>query len=251
MSFCVHGPIPALHIAGCKLQTARRLLVTAAIFVAAACSTSVTAEDRQPSSIDDELLEDLGADPIDDFDRELFDRDRRRRGGEGLLGEAAAAEDENPLLSVARRMREVERQIGRHESKQSTQAVQKQIVADLDALIRQARKACKKCGPGGNQPPGVRPRRRIGPPGSKSGAGDGKSGDGSATAGTRRSPGRGDARKVDMGQMRQLIKRLWGELPPSQREQMLQLPIEEFLPKYEWLTEEYFRRLSQEKKPGE
>ena len=43
------------------------------------------------------------------------------------------------------------------------------------------------------------------------------------------------------------MKQLWGELPQRDREQMLQLPVEEFLPEYELLIEDYFRRLSEEK----
>jgi hypothetical protein len=43
------------------------------------------------------------------------------------------------------------------------------------------------------------------------------------------------------------MKQLWGELPEHAREQMLQLPDEEFPPKYESLIEDYFRRLSEEK----
>ena len=260
---CTHWFTSTLHVADCEWRTVRWLVVTAAIFAATACSASVKEEDRQRSSIDDELIENLGVNPLEDIDRELFDWDWRQRGDEGLpdedlhdrwrreLGEAAVAEDGNPLVGIAQRMRETGRQIGRHESGPPTQTAQEQIVADLDALIRQARKACGKCSPSDKQAQGVRSRRSIAPPGAKQCDGNGKPGDGSGTAGQRRSPGRGDARKVDMGQMEQLIKRLWGELPPSQREQMLQRPIEEFLPKYEWLTEEYFRRLSEEKQPGE
>ena len=260
MSRCIHCFTSTLHVAGREWRAARWLLVAAAMFTAAACSASVKEEDRQRSSIDNELIENLGVNPLEDIDRELFDWDWRQRGDDGWpdedlhdrwrreLGEAAVAEDGSPLIGVARRMREVGRQVGRHESGPPTQAAQEQIVADLDALIRQARKACGKCTPGGKQAQGVRSRRAITPPKPKSGKG--KPGD-SSTPTEPRSPGRGDARKVDMGQMEQLIKRLWGELPPSQREQMLQRPIEEFLPKYEWLTEEYFRRLSEEKQPGE
>ena len=50
-----------------------------------------------------------------------------------------------------------------------------------------------------------------------------------------------------MTRMRKVMEELWGELPPRQRQQMLQLPVEEFLPKYELLIEEYFRRLAEEK----
>ena len=45
--------------------------------------------------------------------------------------------------------------------------------------------------------------------------------------------------------MRGMMKRLWGELPERQREQMMQMPLEEFLPEYELMIEDYFRRLSE------
>jgi hypothetical protein len=46
--------------------------------------------------------------------------------------------------------------------------------------------------------------------------------------------------------MKNLIKDLWGELPPNVREQMMQNPTEQFVPQYESMIEEYYRRLSEE-----
>jgi hypothetical protein len=54
-----------------------------------------------------------------------------------------------------------------------------------------------------------------------------------------------------MEEMRSLINNLWGELPSHVREQMLQTPVEDFIPKYQDLIEDYFRDLSNEKKSGE
>ena len=59
----------------------------------------------------------------------------------------------------------------------------------------------------------------------------------------RKSPGR----KADMERTRARMMRLWGELPPHVREQMLQSPVEDFPPKYELMIEEYFRRLAEER----
>ena len=50
--------------------------------------------------------------------------------------------------------------------------------------------------------------------------------------------------KPDMERTRARMMRLWGELPPHVREQMLQSPVEDFPPKYELMIEEYFRRLA-------
>jgi len=236
-------------------------LVLAAIVIAAGSVSTVRAQ--PPRSIDDELLDDLRSDPIDEYDRELFGPADRPTPGEEppnadrqeqllrQLGEAAVAEDENPLLTIARRMHSVEGNLDRHQCGPSTQTEQEQIVADLDALIEQARKACKKGVSSGQPSQQVSSRAPIGRPQPKAGTGNGKPGQQPATNSNRRPRGNGTAQKVDMGQMRRLIKRLWGELPEHQREQMLQLPVEQFLPKYELLIEEYFRRLSQEKGVGE
>jgi hypothetical protein len=41
--------------------------------------------------------------------------------------------------------------------------------------------------------------------------------------------------------------RFWGELPERDRQRMLQIPVEEFPPKYESMIEDYYRQLSNEK----
>ena len=55
------------------------------------------------------------------------------------------------------------------------------------------------------------------------------------------------AHRPDMSEMRAMVKQLWGELPDRDRQQMMQLPLEDFLPQYQWQIEEYFRRLSEDK----
>ena len=55
-----------------------------------------------------------------------------------------------------------------------------------------------------------------------------------------------------MDEMKAMIRQIpWGQLPQRQREQMLQLgSFEEFLPKYDAMIEEYFKRLAEEKESG-
>jgi hypothetical protein len=43
-----------------------------------------------------------------------------------------------------------------------------------------------------------------------------------------------------------LLRQVWGHLPPKIRDQMQSGLIEEFLPKYERLIEEYYSRLAEE-----
>ncbi|PQO27761.1 hypothetical protein C5Y97_27110 [Blastopirellula marina] len=42
-----------------------------------------------------------------------------------------------------------------------------------------------------------------------------------------------------------LIKKAWGNLPPHLRKQISNTSMERFLPKYERLTQEYFRKLAE------
>lgn len=47
-----------------------------------------------------------------------------------------------------------------------------------------------------------------------------------------------------------LIKEVWGQLPERVRQQLQNASVEKFLPKYERLTEDYFRRLAEEEQEG-
>lgn len=44
---------------------------------------------------------------------------------------------------------------------------------------------------------------------------------------------------------RNLIQELWGHLPERDRQQVIQPTVETFLPKYELLITEYFKRLAE------
>lgn len=250
-----------------KTRTAGSLLLAAGILILAHGTMPGAAEAQQPRSLDEQLLDDLNTDPLDDIDRELFGPgEEQGRAGEAPdpdggdlaerlkreLGAAGISEDDDPLLEVARRMREVEGLIGQNDSGPATQGLQKQIVAGLDDLIQQARKRCGQCKSG--KKPGSKSSRRVpsdspaGPPGPKKGSGGGKQpGPTVAYKHDKPNPARAPVRRVDVGQVREAMRQLWGMLPEREREQMMQLPAEEFLPKYELLIEEYFRRLSEEK----
>jgi len=158
------------------------------------------------------------------------------------LGVAAVAEEDNPLLEVARRMREAQGRIVRNDAGEQTQGLQRQIVADLDELIRQARKRCQQGKPGGKP---SQQGSSGGPP--KQGTKGTKPSEKPASTGTQRKDN-GQQRKLDKQQMRTLVERAWGvTLPPQQRNELRQSPFDEFLPKYELLIEQYYRRLSEAK----
>jgi hypothetical protein len=161
---------------------------------------------------------------------------------------AAEKESDNPMVRIAQQMTEAKQRIAKADSGPATQQLQRQIVADLDRLIQQARKKAGQCKPGQcqSQPserkqPGSQPPK----PGSKPGQ---TPSDKPATKSTERPRVKNANKKpgTSAAESRAEMERLWYLLPQHAREQMLQSPGEEFTPKYEQQIEDYFRRLSQE-----
>jgi hypothetical protein len=212
--------------------------------------------ERRPATLDDTLLEGLGGKTMLELAPGLRDGQPQPPP---VVQTPSGGKPENPLAAIARRMREVESRISRADCGGQTQQAQQAILVDLNALIQQAKKSCGQCQPSGQKPPqGVQQRKPVtqacNKPGDKPGQCQGKPGDkpggsGKAALGQANAK-QPDAPHADMNEMRALLKQLWGELPQHDREQMLQLPVEEFLPEYESLIEEYFRRLSEEKGAG-
>jgi hypothetical protein len=211
-------------------------------------------------SFDDELLKNLNARPKSNVERELFGPDEKkdeRQTGAGQgdadlnqrlqmeLGAAAQKENDNPLLNIAQSMSQVHERILHSDAGPATLNLQKQIVADLNLLINQACKCAGQCSSSSCN------TRQSAPNSSASRAKAGqKTGNKPAGSSSPRSS-EGKSGKPDMNEMRALIDNLWGELPPRAREQMLQTPMEDFIPKYQDLIEDYYRDLSNEKKSGD
>jgi hypothetical protein len=132
-----------------------------------------------------------------------------------------------------------------HQSKAPDKAgeVQQQVMADLDSLIAQLSKQCQGGASQSNSECNS-PSQRTQASGAKPAA---KPGHGSAPARDSQTRiGRNDPGAVDLGDREQLLKDVWGHLPPHAREQMLQSHSDEFLPQYELEIEQYYKRLSEE-----
>jgi hypothetical protein len=239
----------------------KTLIVVPALAGCLVFSSLVYAQSKQPST-DEDLLKRLDANPVDDYDRELFGGQgqpgKPAAGDGGLkdqlqreLGAAAVKETDDPLADVAKEMRQVQELIGKQDIGPATQGRQQQIAAKLEELIEKARKSSGQCQPGA-KPQGVAGRTPIGQANlnpSKPGAGGNEQGNRGKPTGADKDPRKGTPGKVDLAEVRKNMKDLWEiHLQPRDREQMLQQADEEFLPKYELLIEEYFRRLSEEKK---
>ena len=191
----------------------------------------------KPSSLDQELL--------DGLDRELL------KGLPGGIKPAAPPDkpapnsadpipSDNPLAIVAERMRQVESRLAKRDTSPETQAVQKQILAELAQLLEQARQQQAN---GQNKPGG---------PGSgnkSAGAGSGNPTPAPPRDSTNRIE-QGNKEAVETTDVKDLLRRIWGHLPDKLRDQMQASLSEQFLPKYERLIEEYYKRLAEERPAG-
>jgi len=192
------------------------------------------AEDAGPQ----EPAAEEGPKEADPADQELLD--------DLIGGEDVGADSEsNPLGRVAGRMREAERRLTKNVADESTQKLQKQIVSELEGLIEQLKKSKSRS----SSSPGMGKMRRRGQqfsqPGrqqnaSRSNPSSGPSRD--SSEGLRKD----ETQKADLAEMNRLAKELWGELPGRAGEEMRGASIEQFLPKYELLIEQYYRRLVEE-----
>ncbi|MCS7304814.1 MAG: hypothetical protein NZ602_06880 [Thermoguttaceae bacterium] len=162
------------------------------------------------------------------------------------LGEAGVSEEENPLLSILQQMREVEVLLGQGQTGPRTQQIQKQILAELDRLIQQAQNSAlaqAKVSAKGKPQAGSAdsPQGPTSPAEPKEGL------PGTAKQSPAKSPpgSSPEEKATELQQLRSLLHEVWGLLPPTQRQQMLETPVEEFLPKYKLLIIDYFRRLAE------
>jgi len=177
----------------------------------------------------------------DDWQKKLADE----------LGAAAIAEDENRLLSVSREMRKVAELIAPRDSGptaedfQQGRQLQDRIVADLDRLIAQARKAGRRTESEESKTGQVARRTPTGSSAAQADHGGRNPSDNPAATSKPRKEG-GKPKGPDMTQVLGVVERSWGNLPQRAREQMLELKAEDFVPKYQALIEEYYRRLSEE-----
>jgi len=148
-------------------------------------------------------------------------------------------ESQNPLAIIAQRMRTIENRIAQHDTSAATQAEQGQILHDLDALLEEAKKARQ----GGKKQGGQRGGS------AQTGTGTGNAAAGPPRDSTNRID-RGTQEQAEPADVKDVIRRIWGHLPQKVRDEM-QAPLsEQFLPKYERVIEEYYKRLAEERPGG-
>jgi hypothetical protein len=134
-------------------------------------------------------------------------------------------------------MRMVQERIGKQDLSDETQTVQQEIVAELQRLIEQAQKQNNQQNKGASG-------RGTG----KAGVGDGQATPGAPQDSTDR-VGKPQTQTPQATDVRNLLERIWGHLPEKTRDEMRNALSDQFLPKYESLIEEYYKRLAEER-PG-
>jgi hypothetical protein len=138
-----------------------------------------------------------------------------------LIPPAAGAADASgdPIGPIAAQMKDVAGDLTALKTDAPVQTKQKNVVAALDTVIKELEQQCRGSGGGGNPNPTKPMNRSIL---AKGPGGSGPLHD--AAAGTR----------------------VWGQLPPKEREQILQSKTEGFPAGYESVLANYYSRLAQE-----
>lgn len=244
------------------------------VCLALCCSSSYIAIADEPANdggsgldaqlldgLDDELMSDLedldlGDDsppqsqpgdkkPLDDLDKQLIEE-----LGRGAGEDVGTRGDTDPLTRIGERMSEVTRLINQADVGEPTREIQEEIVSDIEALIREARR--RQGGspsPNNDQQQQTADRSKVKQPQQQQqqpaqGSGSGEPNNQPAKDSTDRVE-QGNVREADMQDMNELMRQVWGHLPQREREQMLQSTVDVFLPKYSTMIEEYFRRLAE------
>lgn len=248
-------------------------LFAIAFAVAVGLSVPAVGQDQAEDvgeSLDDELLRELQEDLLDlDLDNDIGDGDTSdddisdgdasddtKEGSdakaksdldrqlERQLGEdVGLGPDDDPLSRIASLMRRAEQRTAQADASAETRKLQEKIVDDLDELIKQVRRQQKKQSSASGRQQQSQRSKATQP--SK----PGQSGQPASSGANRDSTdrvGRADAQQVDMDDVTNRLKDLWGHLPVRLREEMINSLGEQFLPKYEVQIEKYFKRLAEQ-----
>ncbi len=246
--------------------------VLTVVIVVASVAWPAPADDPKPakpaSSLDDELLKSLGdetpkkpkeapaarpAGPAATKPNPLDDELLKELGGPEPKAKTPEAESDSkdPLVRLSKEMRDAERMLAELEGNEKTQQLQQKIVDQLEALIKQLQQQQQQqsSSSSSQKPKPGSQRQQVQQPQSKSG---------STSPGQSNQPARDSSKeltnrkpeKPDASRVTEMLKDVWGDLPPRVRQQMMQMSSERFLPKYELLIEQYFKALADRKKDG-
>ncbi len=168
------------------------------------------------------------------------------------IGEAS-----NPLQEIGRMMQFAQQRLAEQDAGAQTQRQQQDILDQLAKLIEQSQQPQSSGSPPSdqnNQQQQIASRSNVNqdqPDKPKGQPQDGQAGDGNRAPGQNPLDSDQDLREgaVEASETAlrgELMKDVWGHLPPHVREAMLNVPTGEYLPQYAPLIERYFRRLAEQ-----
>ncbi|MHB8970531.1 MAG: hypothetical protein ACYC3X_10385 [Pirellulaceae bacterium] len=193
------------------------------------------------NTLDRQLLDGLPGEPPP-ATQQLPDNAGQPPGAESpVLNPSTAGSDVQPAHSLERignRMREVAQRLAQRDLAEPTQAVQRQIVVELETLINEVTS---------QQQQQQRENQRRAPSEKTQGqdATD-KQGQEAATGTPDGSP-QDNAVGDGTGTVQRVVGSIWGHLPERYRRQVQNAGAVEFLPQYSKLIEDYYRRLSEDR----
>lgn len=173
--------------------------------------------------------------------------------------EPEAGAGKNPLDSAIEGMRAAQNQIADKETGKSTREIQEQVIKDLEKLIEQAKNPPKspQSPNSSSQSQNSKSQNRQNSSSSKSSRNQQQAKNGADQAEGQRTEAdkakessdetrAAREREAELARRRDLIKDVWGHLPPALRQKLLNVASEKSLPKYDELVRRYFESLAEE-----
>ena len=167
---------------------------------------------------------------------------------------ATAAAEGDPIVSIGKNMSTLASRLSESSANADPQReqLQQQIVNQLDALLRELEKESQGKPSSGNSSGGgssqqdTRTRIGEGTPqrNNPKNRGQGEPKEGESRQSSQRL-GK-SAPKVNLAELLQVVKQVWGHLPEKERERLRQLSGDQVLPGHDLAIERYFRSLADE-----
>jgi hypothetical protein len=199
-----------------------------------------TAEMRQPakrSALDEELLRQLGGD--EEQPKKKPPQQGPARGGPDKSEDKAS---DNPLVRLSRQIRDAERRLREADSGEQTQEMQRRIVDDLEKLIAQIEQQQQQQQQSKSQKPGPpQPGEKKPSPQQKQQKQPGEPNDKPSDSNEQLANRKNE--KPQTGRLKDMLEKVWGELPERQRQDVMQASFDDFPAKYQYVIEEYFKQL--------
>lgn len=165
------------------------------------------------------------------------DQDRSK---ERLIRRMLEGEQDDVMVRIVTAMDQVEQRLGGElDPGPDTQALQKQIVSDLDLAIEQARQNMRTMGNSASQPDDQQPEKELPGEASADTAG-GSSGQGPDAGAAR------DDIELDSGGFLQELRRQWGNLPQNTRDEITQGLTEDMHEAFREQIRRYYEALSKQ-----